>query len=107
MANSYLGAVEVKTASKSLAGLTYTYTLTCKSTLSTVALGTVTQNFQVYFYDECKDTVLTPPSFKDMTTMIYFYSDTPVIPASSSLNCGGFTYSIYTPFTANWPQIDL
>lgn len=69
--------------------------------------GTIYNTFKVFFYDECNDVTITPPYFADMTTLVYFPKSSALVEAQTDLSCGGFTYSIATPLTDNWPSIDL
>ena len=69
--------------------------------------GTIYNTFKVFFYDECVDANITPPYFADILTPVYFPKSAEIIDAFTDLSCGGFTYSIATPLTENWPTIDL
>ena len=107
MVDPSLGSVQIAAGSKSLSDLTFSYELKCMSELSQLQTGTVINSFQVFFHDECKDTVISPPYFESVSTLVYEPVWQPVTPATTSLTCGGFSYSIQTPVTDDWPILDL
>jgi len=63
--------VNVQAGAKSLSDLTFSYELKCSSELSLLQTGTVINSFQIFFYDECTDTIITPPFFENFSTLVY------------------------------------
>ena len=94
MSNERTGEVTISAGAKSLSDLTFSYELKCMSELSLLQTGTVINSFQIFFYDECKDTIISPPYFESFSTLVYEPFWQPVVPAATSLTCGGFSYSI-------------
>ena len=105
--NVNTGEIAFQTGSKSFRGATLYYKLTCTSTLSQVTQGTIENTFEVQIIDECDNIEIAPAGFNDFTTLVFVPNSNPVYAATSNKICGGFEYSIATPMSASWPQIEL
>jgi len=100
-------AILINTPYKDLDSIVFSYELRCESKFSQMAEGIVSTFFQVRFYDECHDTLISPAYFDEFDTFAFEIGSRPFYEAQSDKVCGGFTYSIYTPVMPSWPAMTL
>lgn len=71
-------SINIQTSNKDLQGISVDLRISCRSTLSTVNSGSPsfdTNDFTVTFRDECLDTTISPPAYRDPYSVPLYTND--------------------------------